>query len=144
MKELGDGSLCRVSVAAGCAVADVVVGRLLWVFVEDVCSKPCCSGVRLVVCVVGALPLCFDVSLLLLCCFCVLLCFSFGCCFESAVAWCADVLWVFVGCLEVSSHEVVRASVDESVVSCMCAARCCMLAMLTVCCAHALMLCAVG
>ena len=99
---------------------------------------------HLAVCIVGALPSCFDLSLLMLCCFGVLLCFCFMCCFESAVVWCAGVLWVSAGRLEVSSHEVVRASVDESVVSGMCVVRCCVLVMLTVWRSHALMLCAVG
>ena len=144
MEELGDGSLCWVSGAAGCAAADVVAGRLLWVFVEYVCSKPCCSGVRLVVCVMCVLPLCLDVSLYGLCRFGVLLCYCCWCCFESAVARCAVVLWVFIGRLEVSSHKVVRASVDRSMVSRMCVGLCCAFAMLAVCCALSLVLCAVG
>ena len=144
MEELGDGSLCWVSGAAGCVVSDVVAGRLLWVFVEYVCSKPCCSGVRFVVCVMCVLPSCFDVSLHWLCCFGVLSCYCCWCCFESAVAWCAVVLWVFAGRLEVSSHKVVRASVYESAVSCMCVDLCCAFAMLAVRCALSVVLCAVG
>ncbi len=118
------------------------MGGLLWVFVEDMCSEPCCSGVCFAVGVMGAMPLCFDVSWLLLLFFGVMLFCCCSCCFESAVVGCAVVLWVLVGRLEVLSHEVIWASVDEGVVSCMCVALYGVLAMLTVWCAHAWMLCA--
>ena len=142
MEELCDGSLCWISVAAGWVAAGGAVGGLLWVFVEDMCSEPCCSGVCFAVGVMGAMPLCFDVSWLWLHCFGVVLFFCCGCCFESAVVGCAVVLWVLVGRLEVLSHEVIWASVDEGVVSCMCVALCGALDMWTVWCAHAWMLCA--
>ena len=119
MEELGDGSLCWVSVVAGCVAAGVAVGGLLWVFVEDMCSEPCCSSVCFVVHVVCLLPFCFDVSWLLLRCCCVVLYWCVTCCFQSAVAGCAVVLWVFVDCLETLSQKIVSASVGESVVSCM-------------------------
>ena len=141
MEELCDGSLCWVSVAAGGVAAGGAVGGLLWVFVEDMCSEPCCSGVCLAVCVMCVLPFCFDVSWLLLCCFGVVLLCCGSCCFESAVVGCAAVLWVLAGCLEVLPHEVTWASVDESVVSCMCVALIGVFAMLTAWCVHVLMLC---
>ncbi len=116
------------------------MGGLLWVFVEDMCSEPCCSGVCLAVGVMGAMPSCFDVSWLLLLFFGVVLFCRCSCCFESAVVGCAVVLWVLVGRLEVLSHEVIWAPVDEGVVSCMWVALCGVLDMWTVWCAHAWML----
>ena len=94
--------------------------------------------------VVCALPSCFDVSglLLLLVAVCLLCCI--GSCSVSAVVGCAVVLWVSVCRLEVLSHEVVGASVYESVVSGMCVVLCCVFALLVVRCAHCCVLCVVG
>ena len=119
-------------------------GGLLWVFVKDVCSEPCCSGVCFAVHVVCLLPFCLDVSRLLLLCCCVVLRCCACCCFQSAVVWCAVALWVFVGCLEVLSHEVVSTSVDEGMVSCMCVVRSGVIVVLAAGCACWLLLCAVG
>ena len=108
------------------------------------CSEPCCSCVCFAVGVVGALPSCFDVSgLWLLFAAVCLLCWC-GCCSESAVVGCAVVLWMPVGRLEVLSHEVVGASVYESVVSGMCVMLCCVSVLLVARCAYCWVLCVLG